>query len=64
MHFVLQHRFWVVYIPLVRMVKFNIFAQFPMDHLTHPVVSSPILLGANLLHSLIENLDLAKKTKP
>ena len=34
---------WVVHIPFVRMVEFKFLAQFPMDHLTHSVVSCLIL---------------------
>ena len=33
-----------VYIPFVRMVKFKFLPHLPVDHLAHPVVSSPILL--------------------
>ena len=53
MYVILQDRCWVVQIPFVRMVKFQFLAQFPVDHLTHPVLFSLILFGANLLHSLI-----------
>ena len=35
------------------MVKFKFSAHLPLDHLAHPVVSSLILLSANLLLSLI-----------
>ena len=35
---------WVVHVPFLRMVKFKFLAQFPVDHFTHPVVSSLILL--------------------
>ena len=45
--------FCVVHMPLVRMVKFKLLAQFPVDHLPHPFVSNLILFFANLLHSLI-----------
>ena len=41
---ILQDRFWVEHIPLVRMVKFKFLAQFPVDHFAHPVVSCLILL--------------------
>ena len=35
--------FWVVHIPFVHMIKFKLLAQFPIDDLSHPVVSSLIL---------------------
>ena len=35
--------FCFVHIPFGSMVKFQFLAQFPMDHLSHPVVSSLIL---------------------
>ena len=37
-------RCWVVHIPFVGMVKFKFLAQFPVDHLAYPVVSSLVLL--------------------
>ena len=37
---IFQDRFWFVYIPFVHKVKF--LAQFPVDHLSHPVISSLI----------------------
>ena len=37
---ILQDRFSVVHIPLVRMIKFKFLAQFPVDHLAHSVVVS------------------------
>ena len=40
---ILHDRFWVVHIPFVHMVKFKLFAQFPVDHLPHQVMSSLIL---------------------
>ena len=40
---ILKDRCWVVYIPFVRMVKFQFRAQLPVDHQAHPVVSSFIL---------------------
>ena len=40
---ILQVGFWFVSIPLVCMVKFKLLAQFPVDHLPHPVVSNLIL---------------------
>ena len=39
---ILQDRCWVVHIRLVHMVKFQFLAQFPVNHLAHPVVSSLI----------------------
>ena len=41
---ILQDRFWVVHVPFVRRDKLQFLAQFPVDHLAHPVVSSFILL--------------------
>ena len=41
---ILQDRFLVVPIPFVRRVKLQFLAQFPVDPLTHLVVSSHILL--------------------
>ena len=40
---ILQNVFWVVNIPLVSMVRFQFLAQFPIDHLTHAVVTRYIL---------------------
>ena len=40
---VLEDGFWAVHIPLVRKVKFKLLAQFQVDHLSHPVMSSLIL---------------------
>ena len=45
--------FRAVHIPFVCMVKFKIVAQFPVDHLANPFVSS---LCGNLLHSVIMRL--------
>ena len=42
-HLILQDGFWVVFILLVHRVKFQFFAQFPVDHVPHPVVSSFVL---------------------
>ena len=53
MRLILRDRLWVVHIPFVRMFKFQFFAQFLVNHLTHPVVSNLIIFYANLLHSLI-----------
>ena len=36
-------RFLFVHIPFVSMVKFESFAQFPLDHLSHPVIPSLVL---------------------
>ena len=47
---ILQDGFWVVLMPFGWIVKFQFLAQFQVDHLTHPVVSSLIF---SLLHSLI-----------
>ena len=33
-------RFWFVHTPFVSMVKFELLAQFPVGHLSHPVVPS------------------------
>ena len=41
--FILKDRYLVIHIPFVRVVKFKILAQFPVDHLAHPVLSSLIL---------------------
>ena len=45
--------FWYMHIPFVRMVKLQFLAQFPLDHLFYPVVSSLILFCASMQHSLI-----------
>ena len=50
---IFQNRFWAVHIPVVRMVKFNFLAQFPVDHLAHPVVPSFILFLCLLLLLLL-----------
>ena len=42
-HLILQERCWVVHIPFIHMVKFKFLAQFPLNHLSYPVVSSLIL---------------------
>ena len=41
---ILQNGFWFGHLPFGSMVKFKFFAQFPVDHLLHPVVSSLELL--------------------
>ena len=43
MRLILPDGFCVVHIPLIRIVKFHSLAQFPVDHLSHPVVSSLVL---------------------
>ena len=50
---ILLDRFWVVYIPFVRMVKFKFLAQLPLDDLAHPFCIVLYYFCANLLHSLI-----------
>ena len=50
---ILQSRFWVVYISFVRLVKLQLLAQFPVDKVAHPFMTSIISFSANLLHSLI-----------
>ena len=40
---ILQDGFWFVYVLFGCLVKFKLLAQFPVDHLSHPVVSCPIL---------------------
>ena len=37
-----EDRFWVLHSPFVHMVKLQLLAQFPVDHLAHPVVPSLI----------------------
>ena len=39
---IFQETFCVVHIPFVRMVKFKLLAQFPVDHLAYAVVSTLI----------------------
>ena len=41
---ILQHRCWVVYIPLVRIVKFKFHAHLTVDYLAYPVMPRLILL--------------------
>ena len=53
MDFVLQDGFWVVDIPLVRMVGFKFLAQFSVDHLLHSFMSSFLLFFANMPHLFI-----------
>ena len=45
-------------IPFVSMVKFKIPAQFPVDHISHRIMSCLILFCANLLHSIIMRLSV------
>ena len=40
MHLILQDGFSFVYISFGCIIKFQFLAQFPLDHLSHPVVSS------------------------
>ena len=44
MRIVLQDTFLCVHIPIVGMVDFQFLAQFPVDQIPHPVVSSLVLL--------------------
>ena len=44
LRFILYSEFWFVHAPLSSIVKFQFLAQFPLDHLSHPVVSNLILL--------------------
>ena len=44
MRLILEDGFWFMHISFRNMVKFQFLAQFPVDHLPHPVVSSLILL--------------------
>ena len=37
--FVSQEGFWFLHIFFVRIAKFQVLAQFSVDHLPHPVVS-------------------------
>ena len=39
---ILWDRFWVVHISFVRMVNLQLLAQFPVDHIGHPIVPSLI----------------------
>ena len=41
-HLIVLDRFWVVHIPCVRIIKLQFLAQFPVDHLAHPVLPSLI----------------------
>ena len=53
MHLILWGGFCFVRIPFGRMFKFQFLAQFPVDHLPHPVMSCLAVFCTNLLHSLI-----------
>ena len=44
MRLILQDGFWVVQIPLFRLVKLKFLVHFPVDHFPHSDVSSLILL--------------------
>ena len=50
---ILQDRFWVVYIPFVRMIKFKFLAQFRVDHLLTQSCLVLYSFCGNLLHLLI-----------
>ena len=50
---IFEDRFWVEHIPFVRVIKCKLLAQFPVDHLFHPVLSSQILLVVVLLLRLV-----------
>ena len=52
---ILHIRCWVVHIPFLRMVKFKLLAQLPVDYFPHFTQSCLVLYSfcANLLHSLI-----------
>ena len=41
---------------LVRIVKFQFLAQFPMDYLSHPVVSSLIVVPLQLFSTSADNV--------
>ena len=41
---IFSDRCWVVHIPFVCMEKFTFLAHFPVDHLSHPAMSSLIFL--------------------
>ena len=41
---ILQDRFLSVHIPFSSIVKFQFHAQFPLDHLSHPLVSRFVML--------------------
>ena len=47
--FIFLNGLWVVHIPIVCMVKYKFLAQFTVNYLSHPVVSSLILFCVNLL---------------
>ena len=44
MNLVLYEWFWVLQISFCGVVKFQSFAQFPVNHLSHPVITSFLLL--------------------
>ena len=57
--FIFKDGFCVLRVPFVCMIKFKLLAQFPGDHLSHPVVSSLILsLCIRLLYDLSFRLRL------
>ena len=41
---ILLDRFWFVYIPFDSIVKIQSLAQFPVNHLSHPVMLTLVLL--------------------
>ena len=51
-------KFWVVHIPFVRRVKFKLLAYFPVDHLTHQVMSS-LILSLQVIDLIISGLILS-----
>ena len=50
-----QGQIMVVYIPFVRMVKFKFLAQFPVDYLSHSVVSSLIHFLRKFAYNVIDH---------
>ena len=46
--FLFEDRFWFVHILFICMGKFQSLVQFPVDHLSHPVVPSLVLLLCQL----------------
>ena len=62
MHLIVQDGFWVMHIPFVRMVKYKLLEQFPVDYLAYSVVSSLIQFSA-ITYYAIDRLD-SITTKP
>ena len=52
MRLILLERFWFVHIPFGRMVKFQFLAHFPVDQLSHPIISSNELFLSFILFFL------------